>query len=274
MFVVQILLVMKKIITLFLCASAVCFTSSAKAQTTAMDFNIVDCNGNPHHLYSDLDAGKAVIIEYFMNSCSPCVTAGQNLEAMKTDLLAEYPGMIKSYAFAFNNTYSCTTVKSWVTNYGFTSVPSDSGAAQVAYYGGMGMPTIVILGGGTNHSILGSPYVGFSVSDTTAMAADIRSFLDNTAIKENSNAASDLNIYPNPASEEVNVTFTLSENSDVVMEILDITGRAVAVAMNEEGQKGTITRTISTAALSNGTYMIRIIANGDASMQKLTVIHR
>ena len=47
------------------------------------------------------------------------------------------------------------------------------------------MPTIVILGGGTNHAVLGSPYVGFATSDTiticllyTSDAADERSSVD------------------------------------------------------------------------------------------------
>lgn len=242
-----------------------------KAQTTAMDFNIVDCNGAPHHLFSDLDAGKVVIIEYFMNSCSPCITAGQQLEAMKTDLLAEYPGKIKAYTFAFNNSYSCTTVRNWVTNNGFTTVPSDSGAAQVAYYGGMGMPTIVILGG-TNHSILGSPYIGFSTSDTTMMAADIRNFLGSASVNENS-AVSGLNVFPNPANAEVKVSFTLKESSDITIEIVDVTGRVVATVMKEKAFRGEIIKTFNTAAIAQGNYVIRINANGSISQQKLNVIH-
>jgi hypothetical protein len=263
---------MKKLILCSLFAAVASFASPVKAQTTAMDFNILDCNGTQHHLYSDLDAGKAVIIEFFMNSCSPCVTAGQALESMKADLLSEYPGMVKAYTFAFNNSYSCTIVNNWVTNNGFTSVPSDSGAAQVAYYGGMGMPTIVILGGGTNHSVLGSPYIGFSTSDTTTMAADIRAFLGGTSINDNL-AANGLNVYPNPANTEMNISFTLEETSDVTIELVDVAGRVVATVLREKAMSGAITRTINTTAIAQGNYVIRINANGKISQQKLNVIH-
>ncbi|HEX8514730.1 MAG TPA: hypothetical protein VF868_00935, partial [Bacteroidia bacterium] len=179
--------------------------SVTNAQTTAMNYNFTDCAGNPQSIFADLDAGKAVILEFFMNSCSPCITAGQKLEAMKTDLLAEYPGMVKAYAFGYSNSYTCTTINNWVNSNGFTSVPSDSGAAQVAYYGGMGMPTIVILGGGTAHSVLGTPYMGFSTSDTATMANDIRNFLGSTAsIKENT-IFTQVSLFPNPAASETNL---------------------------------------------------------------------
>lgn len=262
---------MKRFLPLLMIAGASLFTSSAKAQTTAMDFNILDCNGNPHHLFDDLDAGKAVIIEFFMNNCTPCVTAGQKLEAMKTDLLTEYPGMIKSYAFGYNNSYTCTVVNNWVNNNGFTSVPSDSGAAQVAHYGGMGMPTIVIVGG-TSHSVLGSPYIGFSTSDTTTMAADIRSFFSSMAVNEASQPVS-INMFPNPANTEVKLSFTLKQSSEVKIDVVDITGRIVTEVMNERSINGEIAATINTSKIAQGTYMVRINANGVVSQQKLTVVH-
>ena len=152
-------------------------TTQTSAQTTAINFNRNDCNGNAQNLFSELNAGKAVIIEYFMTSCAPCPAAGQVLEVMKANLLSQYPGKIKSYAIAFNNTYSCSTVINWVNTYSFTSVPMDSGATQVATYGGMGMPTIIIAGG-VNHQLLGAPYIGFVNGDTTQMASNIRAFLN------------------------------------------------------------------------------------------------
>ena len=89
-------------------------TNLSFSQTTALDFTVMACdNSGPHHLFSDLNAGKVVIIEYFMTNCSPCISAGQTLESMKSDLLSQYPGKIKSYAFGFSDTYSCSTILNW-----------------------------------------------------------------------------------------------------------------------------------------------------------------
>ena len=81
---------MKKIKLLFLSVTAALSLTAGNAQTTAMNYSFIDCAGNPQDIYSDLDAGKAIILEFFMNSCSPCIVAGGKLESMKADLLAEY----------------------------------------------------------------------------------------------------------------------------------------------------------------------------------------
>lgn len=245
----------------------------SKAQTNAMNFNRNDCNGVPRHLFADLNAGNAVIIEFFMTSCAPCPAAGQNLEAMKANLLTQYPGKVKSYAIAFNNTYSQSTVNNWVTSNGFTAIPMDSGATQVAYYGGMGMPTIVIAAG-ASHNLLGSPYIGFNTSDTTAMANDIRAFFNSqVGIKENKNSNLSLEMFPNPSNQEVSMKFDLKENSDVVIDVIDIMGRKVTSLCSEKLSTGNVSKTFNVSNISDGNYFIRISANGIITQQKLTILH-
>jgi hypothetical protein len=263
---------MKKTIYVIFAVMVSFIANTSKAQTTAMNYNFIDCAGNSQSIFADLDAGKAIILEFFMNSCSPCITAGGKLETMKADLLAEYPGMIKAYAFGYNNTYSCTTINNWVSNNGFTSIPADSGAAQVAYYGGMGMPTIVILGGGTAHSVLGSPYIGFTTSDTTTMAADIRNFLGATASVNENTLFSQVTLYPNPAANETNLSFSITKSTTVVIDVIDVTGRKIESLMNENVSAGTFTKTINTSALAEGVYYISIKADGVVSQRTFNVI--
>ncbi|MFZ5552883.1 MAG: T9SS type A sorting domain-containing protein [Bacteroidota bacterium] len=248
------------------------FSPKANAQTNAMNFDIVDCNGNPHNLFNDLDAGKAVIIEFFMTSCGSCITAGNTLEDMKANLLAEFPGMIKAYAFGYNNSYSCTTVNNWITTNGFSSIPSDSGATQVAYYGGMGMPTIVILGGGTSHLVLGSPYVGFVTSDTTTMANDIRNFLNGTNVEENI-SINDLSVFPNPANADMNISFNMKTASDIIIEIVDLTGRVIKTVFNGEVSAGVNTKSFNVTEIAQGNYMVRISSKTTILHQNISIIH-
>ncbi len=263
-----------KIATLVFTFISMLTSQISRAQMTAMDFTMVDCNASAtHNLYSDLNSGKVVIIEFFMTSCSSCIVAGQTLEAMKTKLLSQYPGKIKAYAFGFNNTYSCTTVNNWLTTNSITSVPSDSGAAQVAYYGGMGMPTIVIAAG-TNHKLLGSPYIGFTNSDTTGMATNIRNFLNGpTSVNEFNSNISELNIFPNPTSNEIKITFNLTESSNTIIEIMDITGRVVKTFLNEKMSNGNFTKTFNVSNMDNGNYFININTNGFISRKKISIIH-
>lgn len=70
---------MKKII--FTLTIALMFVATiSKAQTTASDFTATDCSSMSHNLYTELNAGKVVVISWVM-PCSACVggaTAASN----------------------------------------------------------------------------------------------------------------------------------------------------------------------------------------------------
>ena len=261
-----------KIYVFLLLAMCTMSNINMKAQTTAMNYNFIDCAGNSQSIFADLDSGKAIIIEFFMTSCSPCISAGQTLEVLKADLISEFPGMIKSYSFGFSDTYSCPTINSWVTTNLITSIPADSGGLQVAYYGGMGMPTIVVLGGGTAHTVLGSPYLSYTTADTAIMGADIRNFLNGTDVEEKG-VISKLNVFPNPSNNNVQLSFKLKEAADVKVELLDVTGRVVSTISDKKNQVGEIVELVNTSLYSNGTYIVKINANGQITQQKLNIVH-
>ncbi|MBK9283165.1 MAG: T9SS type A sorting domain-containing protein [Sphingobacteriaceae bacterium] len=266
---------MKKLIALFTFTILLTIQcNKMHAQVTAMDFNVIDCNGGgPHNLFSDLNSGKVVIIEYFMTSCSPCITAGQTLENLKSNLISQYPGKIKSYAFGFTNTYSCSTILNWVNTNSITSIPVDSGATQVAYYGGMGMPTIIIAAG-NNHQLLGSPYVGFNTSDTTQMANNIRTFLNGPAsVFENNNSISDLKLFPNPVNNKLSIDFNLSDNSDIQIKVTDISGRLISSQNLMNKQKGNNLFELNTTEIESGYYTLQIQSQRGISSRKISIIH-
>lgn len=251
---------------------ALFFTSAtSNAQTTAMDFNRMDCNGNMQHLFADLDAGNAVIIEFFMLNCGSCPIAGDKIEALKADLLAQFPEKVKSYAIGFNNTYSCSSIADWVSDNGFTSIPMDSGAAQVAYYGGMGMPTVVALGGGNSHLVLGEPYLGLSSSDTTTMGADIRAFLSATGISDIESPVTSFNMFPNPSSDALTLAFDTKQAGNIAIDVFDMFGKKVTVLMNENITAGTFKKSFNIATLPAGNYVVKLTANGNSANHKLNI---
>lgn len=264
----------KQIFTLLITLTYFYSANQSFGQSTAMDFNTTDCNGVQRHLFSDLDAGNAVILEFFMLNCSSCVTAGNKLEVMKSTLMNEYPGMIKSYAIGFSNSYTCTQISNWASTNGFTSIPMNGGAAQVAYYGGMGMPTIVILGGGANHSVLAGPYIGFTTSDTTSMAANIRSFLDVSTGNENPIAlTTGISIYPNPANDILNIKIEVKKAGNLFIDVIDMLGKQVSLILDEKVNPGNIVKQFTSATLPNGNYVVRVNDINSSQNYKISIIH-
>ena len=245
----------------------------SKAQTTAMQLTGNDCNGNYHNLFNDLDSGKVVLLHFFMPNCSSCPPPAQKIQAMANHILASYPGKIKGYAMPFNNSATCTYANTWVNTNGLSSlyVPFDSGAVQVAHYGGFGMPTVVLLAG-ADHRVMFST-LSFSTSDTTIMRDSILAYLNSvTGIAGLSNTVSSFTVFPNPAHDQISIKMELKEAATVMIDIADITGKQVAVIMNER-QSGLITKQFPIANLPNGSYLVRLKVNGNTTTQKLTVAH-
>ncbi len=247
--------------------------SISQAQTTAMQFSGPDCNGNPVDLFADLDAEKAVVLFFFMPSCTSCPPPAQKIQAMANNINAMYPGKVKGYAFPYQNSTLCSYSSAWVSSSGVSALyaPMNNGASHVAHYGGFGMPTVVLLAG-ADHRVMFST-LSFSTSDTTIMRDSIMAFINSTTtINELPSAVSSFSVFPNPANANVSININLKESSNLKMDVADITGKMIAVIMDEK-QNGLVTKEYNVAELPNGNYLIRLNANGQTVTRKIAVKH-
>lgn len=240
--------------------------TTSHSQSVAMDFNMSDCDGNMHHLFSHLDSGYVVILEFFMTSCNPCIEAGQHLEELRNDLIAEHGNWIKFYHFAYSNSYDCSTVANWVDSYGFTSVPFDSGALQVAYYGGFGMPTIAVVAG-SSHQVLFKK-IGFVPGDTGTIGTAIRSYFNPSGITAPVTAT--FEVSPNPASQSVTLRLN-GPGGQLRLSLLDLSGQETTL-LSESIAAGEVTRSMPLHDLPAGIYFVKTELNGNTSVQKLIIV--
>jgi len=261
---------MKKI--LFTTIALMFIMTISRAQTTAMQFTGVDCNGSSVNLFSDLDAGKAVILFFYMPSCGSCPPPAQKIQKMANSINAKFPGKVKGYAFPFQNSTTCSYSATWVSSNGLSSIYTamDSGAAHVAHYGGFGMPTVVLVGG-KDHKVLFSS-LDFSTSDTTIMRDKILSLFSTTGIADLPDAVNLFSVSPNPASDNISINLDLIETSNLIIDVIDITGKQIAIIADEK-QNGVVTKQFNTSALPSGNYLVRLQVNGKTATQKLIVNH-
>lgn len=256
---------MKKIVNI--CLVVLCLINSAQAQT-AVQFTGLDCNNYPVDLFADLDAGKAVVLEFYMPNCGSCPPPAQRIQAMGNKINQTYPGMVKGYAFPYQNSTTCAYSASWVNSNNLSSfwTPMDSGAYQVAYYGGFGMPTIVLLGG-QDHRVMFST-LSFSTSDTTIMRDSILALFGSTGINDLPENVNSFSLYPNPSIDNVSISLEVTKSEMVKIEMIDNSGKIVNVIWD-----GTINgnwkHNYDISSLAAGNYFIRLSINDKITTRRL-----
>jgi len=102
-------------------------------------------------------------------------------------------------------------------------------------------------------------------------------YLDNINLSVISSVADiDLNrlemeIFPNPATEEFQLNFNLIENRTVGMSIIDMTGRTVMSDLYGELSQGTQRITVKTADMAQGVYHLQLSVDGQIVSRKLVI---
>ncbi len=196
--------------------------SHIQAQTTVMNFSKTDCNGIQTNLFEQLDSGFAVVIEYVMlPNCSPCITAGKGLKNILQSAKISQPERVKMFQISYDNTTTCANLKSWSNANGFAYPLFENGADEVNYYGGMGMPTIVIAGGNT-HSIYYQKQ-GYSPAENNAITTAINNAL-NPINGIETIQKSTFKVYPQPAKNMLTVESDIEIST---ISLIDMTGKMV-----------------------------------------------
>ncbi len=242
--------------------------SVSKAQTTAMDFTKNDCDGVSHHLFSELDSGNVVIMEFIM-TCSSCIAAGHAIETMMTDLEVQYPGKVRLYQIAYTNSYTCATMQGFKNTNNFSSTVFDQGASLVAYYGGFGMPTVAIAAG-TNHDVLLSN-VGFGASDTAQAGTAIRAFFTTLSASELPESVASFTSFPNPGNDFVTVQLNFKNNASVKVQMVDLSGKLVKEFFTENVNSGVMEKKIDVSSIAPGYYMLKATVNGKDVFNKINI---
>jgi hypothetical protein len=97
---------------------------------------------------------------------------------------------------------------------------------------------------------------------STGLAED-----DNTSVSH----APAMNIYPNPASEQVNVSFNMTSTANVKITVFDIQGRIAGTYEYGNQPAGNHVYNLATGGLKNGVYFIRLNSGTVEQTSKLLI---
>lgn len=85
-------------------------------------------------------------------------------------------------------------------------------------------------------------------------------------------ATSDMQVYPNPATDKVTLSYTLTQSGNVNITIMDVMGRVVMSENQGKKEAGFAYKTnINTSNMNNGTYFYTVEVNGAKSTNKLVI---
>jgi PKD repeat protein len=92
-------------------------------------------------------------------------------------------------------------------------------------------------------------------------------------IEDNAPVTADLRVFPNPAGDDVSVSYRLSASRNVKIEVFDAIGNLVYDLVNQKQAAGAYTVTFNTSKISNGIYQIKLSGdNVSLRTEKLVVI--
>ncbi len=77
--------------------------------------------------------------------------------------------------------------------------------------------------------------------------------------------------YPNPSNGQSNITYTVTENGPVTVEVFDMMGRKVQTLVSEVKPAGRHSLKFDGSNLQGGTYLYRVNANGRTSTNRIVI---
>lgn len=255
---------MKKILLfIFTVVSSVSLTAQ-----TATNFNCNDCNSVNHDLFTELDAGKVIVICWVM-PCGSCIAPALVNSTSVQGFASSNPGRVKYYLCDDSGNTLCPTLTSWVNTNGIVTDANFSNSLISMYdYGVPGMPKTVVLGGPA-HSVF---YNVDGAVDPHNVTVAIQDALNATGISDQNTNSSALNLFPNPVNSGTSIfTYSLVENTNVQIELFNVFGACVKQMTigNEVAGEHTVAMDFST--FSNGVYFIRLGAGESSQTIKFIV---
>jgi len=259
---------MKKII-LVLVLSISTLVSTAQ---TATNFTCNDCSGVSHDLFTELDAGKVIVLDWVM-PCGSCIGPSLTAYNIVTSYQLSVPGRVFLYmADDYANT-TCSSLDSWATSIGVPqnawSLRFSNPAIRMLDYGSNGMPKIVVLGG-PNHTVF---YNANNTINSTALQNAITAALSATGINEQNNLFTSLNASPNPANTVSLLKFTILNPADVKIELFNLSGKKLQDVFSERVTPGERTVEINTSKMAAGVYLVKLSGDGENRFVNIVVSH-
>ncbi len=258
--------IMKKIVLVVLTG----LISNFSFSQTATNFNCNDCSDVNHDLFTELNAGKVVVIVWVM-PCGACIGPALSAYNEVQNYSASHPERVLFYLADDLGNTSCSTMTGWANTNGMRAADAIFSNAMINMtdYGAAGMPKIVVIGG-SSHTVFYNQEGAINVTnfDNAINQALV------TGIRENSKADFKMVVFPNPSTTNTTtVTYDLTQSIGATIDIYNTLGVRVKSIVMEKQVAGKHETPIDLESLSNGVYFIKLNVGDSSQVIPFTVTH-
>jgi len=236
------------------------FGQSLKSQVQleeAFDFTVKTLDSEIIELFPILDEGKIVVINFFSTSCGPCQTYAHDFQEAYENF-GENQGNVYFHGINYNgNNYQVAQFADIYQLFlPLTSGLEGGGNAAFELYETVSYPTVFIIT--PDRQIVNNYVWEPSVENITNAVVEAGGILVGNHELEIMNAS--LNVYPNPATENINIVFNADKAEHLMLKLLDSNGSLV-YEKPVSALKGENRIQIETLKFNSGTYFVMIEGN-------------
>ena len=98
-------------------------------------------------------------------------------------------------------------------------------------------------------------------------------------VSSSSKAAADfkvlnnVKVYPNPAEDQITISYTLTKESTVTIKIMDVLGNEIATLLSQRLPSGEQNNSFNIASrLNSGYYFIRLLAGNETVIKRISIL--
>lgn len=248
---------MKKLVSLFIVSMlAMSFSKAQVSVNTATDFTVTDLHGNTFNLFSVLNQGKHVVIDFFFTTCGPCQAVSPKYKQAFQNYGCNTGNVVFISIDKGDNNSQCQAYENTYVGAGgppmFSGIEG-GGNAVCSAYGPSAFPTMILIA--PNKTILEKdmwPINAASDFDAYLSKAGLTYSACSTGINEVASPFH-FSLFPNPAADIINVT-SLNGATLNSYNVMDPSGR---VLLSSEGIHAEQIQ-VNLQALAAGFYLIEI----------------
>lgn len=239
----------------------------AYAQSAAFDFTANDCAGSSHTLFTELNAGKVIVIAWVM-PCATCIGPSRNAYDIVQTYATSNPGRVLFYLMDENE--DCSTLTDWgSTNQMPNAIKFSTTTANLSNYGTTAMPKIIVLGS-ASHLVY---YKEDGTANPSGLQPAINQALAASGIDNNKAIVSELKIVSNGNKNNGTLIYSLTQPNSVSIEITDVTGKKVKTFSFANQASGKHETPINLDNTNEGMYFLTFNSGGTSSTIKFIISH-